>query len=152
MRRSRGFTMVELSVTIVVAALLLAVVLPNLGTTLSNSRSRTVVSKFTQDFASLRNSAATGSPTVTLTLNADCTWSAAVAGVADTSRSMSAQPSTAGLSCSGLTGTALPVTFNFSPQGFVQPSASFVFTAGTGQSWPMQVLSSGTVAIITGAQ
>lgn len=154
MRQLRGFTLIELAVTIAVVALLAAVVAPYLGTTIANSRSRTVVAKFTQDFAWLRNAAGTGTHTVTLTLNADCSWAGTVDGTADSSRSFSAtqvQQSTQGLSCSGQGTTILPLTLTFNRQGFVTPSASFVFIAATGQQWPMQVLGSGTLAVTTGS-
>lgn len=154
LKQPRGFTLIELAVTIAVVALLAAVVLPYLGGTISNSRSRTVVAKFTQDFAWLRNTAGTGTHTVTLTLNADCSWAGTVDGNADSARSYSTaqvQQESPGMGCTGQSGTALPVTLTFNSQGFVAPSANFTFSASTGQQWPMQVLGSGTLAITTGS-
>jgi prepilin-type N-terminal cleavage/methylation domain-containing protein len=154
LRRLRGFTLIELAVTIAVVALLAAVALPYLGGTISNSRTRTVVAKFTQDFAWLRNAAGTGTHTVTLTLNADCSWAGTVDGNADGSRSFSVaqvRQSTPGMNCSGQGGTNLPLTLTFNSQGFVAPSANFVFAASAGQRWPMQVLGSGTLVITTGS-
>ena len=148
----RGFTMIELAVTIVVVALLAAIAMPYLGKSISTSRTRTLIAKFTQDFAWLRNAASTSSSVVTLTLNANCSWSGVVDSTADSSHSMSLTQinnSSAGLSCAGQS-QALPITFTFSRQGFVSPAATFTFTASTSQQWPVQVLGSGTVAITTG--
>ena len=154
MKSMRGFTLVELAVTLVVASILLAVALPSLSTAIANSRARNVVSKFTQDFNSLRSVAASGTHTVTLTLAGNCSWSATVDGVNDAARSLTATEltnSSSGFACAASGTTVLPVVFTFTPQGFVQPSATFSFTGSSGQTWPIQVLGSGTIAITIGS-
>lgn len=154
MTATRGFTLVELAVTLAVSSVLVAVTVPYLGTAIGNSRARNTVSKFTQDFNSLRSLAASGTHTVTLTLASNCSWSANVDGSVDPDRSMTASnlaSSAAGFTCAALGTTLLPVVFTFSPQGFVQPSATFSFTGSSGQVWPIQVLGSGTIVITTGS-
>lgn len=144
----RGFTLIELMVTISVVAILLALVMPSVGQSIATSRARSVVYEFKQDFASLRGVAATNPQGVTMTLNADCSWSASVGGVADTQHSQtSAQVSSmlggsgAGFTCA----SGLPKTFTFSAQGFVSPAATISFTSASGQTWTLNVLTSGTI-------
>lgn len=155
LRRVGGFTLIELAVTMVIAMILLAVAAPYLGKAISTARARNVVSKFNQDFSALRGIASSGNHAVTLLLSSNCTWTATVDGSTDSSRSMTADSlgaTSSGFACTGTGATALPVTFTFSQQGYVQPSATFSMTSQTGQTWPVRILGSGTVAITTGSQ
>lgn len=153
LNKPRGFTLIELMVTISLVGVLMAVVAPYLTNAISNARARNVVSKFRQDFSWLRNQAATGNKVITLTLNADCSWSSSIDAAVDTSRSLSSTEiaNSSSISCSPTNTTVLPVTFNFTNQGFVNPTATFVFNGPNGQKWPVQILSSGTVILTQGA-
>lgn len=153
--RTRGFTLIELMVTVSLVGILLALVAPYLSNTIANARARNVVSQFRQDFNWLRNQAVTGNRVVRLTLNSDCSWQSLIDGVADASHSMSATElgnASSNIACTASNATVLPVTFNFSGQGFVAPAATFVFNGPNNQNWPVQVLTSGTVVLTQGAQ
>lgn len=127
-------------VTISVIAILLTLVAPSIGNSIANSRVRSVVYAFMQDFTTLRGIAATGQHTAVITLNSNCTWVSTVDGVADAAHSSSSKPSASGCSVSG--GTA----FTFQSQGYVAPSANLTFTAAaSGQTWNVQVLTSGSI-------
>ena len=150
---NRGFTLIELMITITIASLLLFSALPFATNTIQASKGRTVVSKFIQDFSWLRNQASNGThASVTLTLNADCTWVATMDGVADNARSFtSAQLAQTinSITCSG--GSALPTTFTYTPQGLVTPTNLLTFSIPSGQIWPVQVYTSGSIVITRGA-
>ena len=111
---ARGFSLIELMVTITVIAVLLILGAPSFGSSAATARERSVVQKFTQDFDWARGAA--GVSTVTMTLTAACTWSTTVNGVVDAAHfddgrdALGAQ--SAGLACSAGT-LALPATFVF---------------------------------------
>lgn len=154
-RQSTGFTLIELMVTISVIAIMLALAMPSMNTTISNSRDRGVVQKFSQDYDWLRSKA--GSSTVTLTINADCSWQASVNNVADAAHSMAAADlaaikSTVTCAGSGATPLALPATLSFNAQGFeTGPTGGLTFRAANGQAWPLQILYSGSIVRVQGA-
>jgi len=149
--KPRGFTLIELMVTISLVGILMAVVAPYLGNAISNARARNVVSKFRQDFATLRNQAVSSPKLITLTLNSDCSWSASVDNAIVSAYSLASTDIASNISCSATNNSALPLVFSFTNQGFVSPTASFVFNGPNSQSWPIQILSSGTVVISKGA-
>ena len=142
-----GFSLIELMIVVSIAAFLMTAAVPFLGSAVSNIRSRAVIAKFTDDFASLRNVAATGgASSVSLVVSGDCSWAASVGGVANTAHSMAVTDITT--QASGLTCTlnpASPVTFTFTPQGTVNTSAAITFTSTAGQTWNLQILNSGTL-------
>lgn len=149
--RQRGFSLIELMVTVTVIAVLLILVTPSFSNSVANSRERGVVQKFTQDFDWSRSVATTR--TVTLTLNADCSWSASVDGVVDTSHSMTSAALSgvaSGIACASGT-VALPATFAFTSQGFASPNGTLSFNGARGQQWPLQVLYSGSMVRVKGA-
>lgn len=149
MRRARGFTLVELATTLGLAAALVALAAPSLTNTVSVSKAKSVVSRMTQDYLWARGRAAAGSmASIRFVLNADCSWTTMVDDTVDAAHSFDAAQiaQTAGhLSCTGLNGSALPLTFTFDVQGMVLPAAQFSYTAVSGQSWPFRVLGSGTI-------
>ena len=154
LKQSRGFTLIELAITVVIAMILLAVATPYLAKSISTARSRNVVAKFTQDFSSLRGIASSGTHTVTMALAANCSWTATVDGTIDSTRSMTAaslSTNASGFTCAAMGATTLPVTFTFDAQGYVRPSATFSMTSPTGQTWPIRVLGSGTVVVTKGS-
>ena len=154
MKPARGFTLIELMVTVSLVAVLMSVVAPFLGNAIANARARNIVSKFRQDFSWARNLAGTSGRAVTLTLKADCSWSSTVEGTVDASHSLTATElaaSASAMSCTGNNTTALPVTMTFTSQGFVAPGATFVFNGPNAQTWPIQILGSGSVIVTRGA-
>jgi len=159
LKRAHGFTLIELAIAISLMAMLAALALPALISTVNNARSRSMIQKLMGDFVWARNSAATAasatSGTVaTFTVNADCSWSTTVGGVANTAHSLdstSLGQLAPGLSCTAGSGNTLPLTFNFTPQGFVAPSSTLTYTTNRGQSWVLQVLTSGSMLLTNGA-
>lgn len=155
-RRPGGFTLIELMVTVAVIGLMLGLAAPSIGMALLASRERSVVQRFTQDYEWLRSQAgAAGVTATTLTLNGNCTWAASVSrnGVAspDAEHSMSAtslaqmSPSST-FTCASPEGSLpLPVTFNFTSQGFVSPNGKLKLSGSSGTEWQLQVLYSGSI-------
>jgi hypothetical protein len=96
-----------------------------------------------------------GYPTVALTLSTDCHWTttistAASGPVTDPNHSMTAATLLSRaptLTCAGTPGLALPVTFTFTAQGYTSSAGSISFssTAGSGQTFPLDILSSGSI-------
>ncbi|MBV8503058.1 MAG: prepilin-type N-terminal cleavage/methylation domain-containing protein [Paucibacter sp.] len=158
--REVGFTMVELSITIAVAALLAALAAPAILAMTQNARTRSMVQKLMSDFVWVRNTSAltanaTSGTVATLTINADCSWSSSVNGVANPAHSMTTatlSQNAPGLTCSAT--TAFPVTLNFTPQGFLTPQSptpTVTYLSNKGQAWPLQVMTSGSVLLTQGA-
>lgn len=152
---SAGFTLVELAITISIIAILMTVGSTWFGTSVRTTKERGVQERFLQDFgwaraasavadASVLNASLSGPPTLSITLNANCSWSASVNGSADARHSMtSSQLSDLGLAmtCSG---TAVPATFVFDNLGGVGTAGSVMFTGST-NNWVLQVMGSGSV-------
>jgi len=148
----RGFSLIELMVTVAIIAVMLAIGVPSFGNSVRASRERSVVQRMTQDFQWARTAAATqpatgatGATTVQMTIAADCSWSTKVNGASDATHSMSssAVASTApGVACGGIA----PATFTFTPQGFVDTTGQLTFS-GTAYASPLkfQILSSGAM-------
>lgn len=155
MKSARGFTLIELLVTVTVLALIAILAAPSIGQVLSNARAREVVNRLPQDFSWARGMAANGQNTVSMTIEANCTWTVTVNGNTQADRSITQAELTArasGLSCAGAGGTALPVTFNFDATGRANASAAIDYTLTGGNTWRIQVLSSGSILTGTGAQ
>lgn len=150
---ARGFTLIELMVTLTVVALLTLIAVPSFGNATQVSRERSAVQKLMQDFSWARSAAAAAGSvsSTTLTLNANCTWSTTVNGVADATHSMSST-SLSSLAPSMACASSLPITFTFTPQGFVNNAGTFTYTGQSGQAYKLQILYSGTVLRLNGAQ
>ena len=91
-----------------------------------------------------------GTPTVTLTIKADCSWSTSISGNVNSAHTMASASMPTTMSCApAATGgvSALPVTFTFTPQGFLQTASSggTLVMTGTTQSYQLQILYSGSV-------
>ena len=160
MTRSRlrpGFSLIELMVTIAVIGFMMVLALPSLGNASRVARERGLVQQFVQDFTwargaagaadqkSLDSSLASGTPTVTMTINADCTWTTKISTNVNSAHTLAATPTT--MACAPATTggvPTLPVTFTFSPQGFVDKTGTLVIT-GTTQTYQLQILYSGSV-------
>ncbi len=152
--KPHGFTMIELAVTMSIAALLLALAAPSLTSAASTAKARVVVNRMTQDYQWARGRAAMGrTASVTFTLNADCSWVTSAGGVVDTAHSYTTTQvaaGAAGLTCTSQAGGALPIVFVFDSQGMVAPSAQLSFTSDKGQVWPLRLLNSGSIVLTTG--
>ena len=158
-RLSRGFSLIELMVVIAIIAIMVSLAVPSFGTGVRAAKERNVVQRLTQDFmwargaaatadASTLNSSLNGAPTLTVRVNADCSWTTAVNGTTDAKHSMTTDAVTAaapGVACSG-TGLTLPATFTFTPQGFVNTTGTLIYT-GTATTTPLkfQILYSGAI-------
>lgn len=154
LRSARGFTIIEMMMTLTVFAILVMMVLPEVSSIMANARDRSVVGRFAQDFDWLRSRASTSA--VSLTLNADCSWTATVDGATNADHSMTTATLTAmqaNVSCApaAVTPITLPATFNFTPQGYSSVTGRFMFQGSQGQTWTLQVQFSGTLLRINGA-
>ena len=162
MNANRGYTLLETMIVVAIVALMMAAAIPTMMSAVANSRARAVVNKFVQDFAWVRGQSATGTNTASLTLNSDCSWTASVvvdsslANAAGITAQVSAHSFSAAqissavssFSCSLASGS-LPATFSFSPQGYLNTSATVTFTGPVaGNPWRVRILTSG--ATVTG--
>jgi prepilin-type N-terminal cleavage/methylation domain-containing protein len=150
--RQRGFGLLEMMVTVAIMAWLAASVIPSMLGTMQTSKARGLVGRFAQDFAWARGQAVTGSHSVTLTFNSDCSWSIVQDAVQVSEHSYTtAQVTSAanGISCS--TSSAFPLALSFNAQGFVSTTGTLTFTAVSGQTFPLQILLSGALIRASGA-
>jgi prepilin-type N-terminal cleavage/methylation domain-containing protein len=160
----RGFSLIELMVTIAIIGLMLVLGLPYFGKASQTAKERRVKQQFVQDFTWARGAAgaadkksldatlASGTPAVTMTINADCTWTTNIApGVVSAQHSMTATDlgNLANFGASGCAASnglaALPQTITFSPQGFVDKVGTLTMTGASGQAFQLQILYSGSV-------
>lgn len=175
--RPRGYTLIEILVTIAIIGIMMALAMPYFGGASTAARERNVVAKMQQDFDWARSAAgagdagtlgvagATGSPVVAMTIGTagatNCVWTVTVNGNPDPIHSMSpTQLSTQApnLTCTpGAIGFATttnlafgPPGFTFSPQGFVSASGTMTVN-GSVSSWPLQILYSGSILNTKGA-
>jgi prepilin-type N-terminal cleavage/methylation domain-containing protein len=148
--RQTGFTLIEMMVTIAIAALLGLMVVPNLVSMVDSGKTSVLVNKFPQDVAWARNQAVTTQQPVTITLGANntCTWSTSVGGTVIAEHSMSPTQianSYPNVSCSITGGNTQTLTFD--SQGFINTAPTIVVKASQGQTWTLQVLASGSVIL-----
>ena len=153
-----GFSLIELMVTIAVIGFMMVLALPSLGNSVRTSRERAAVQQFVQDFtwargaagssdASLLLGGATGAPTLSMQLKADCSWTTFVNGTKEPVHS--ATPS--GITCtSAAVGTTIPaltypITFTFTSQGYVSTSGNVTATGASGQVFQFNIFSSGSI-------
>ncbi len=146
----RGFTLIELMVTIAVAAILGMLVVPNLVSLVQSGQTSVLVNKFPQDVAWARNQAVTTQQPVVMTLGpGNCVWATTVGGTTSAEHSMTAANVSAqypGVTCTITGATSQALTFT--TQGFVSNSPSITVTTANGQqTWTMQVLASGSVIL-----
>ncbi len=156
----RGFSLIELMVTIAIIGIMLVLALPYVGRAAGQASERLVKQRFVQDFTWARGAAgaadaqaldaslASGTPVLTMVLNADCTWTTKISGTANSQHSMSTTELARiapAIACAGSGGLALPVTFTFSPQGFVSGTGTLTLTGASGQAFQLQILYSGSV-------
>ena len=136
----RGFSVIELMVTIAIIGWLITLGVPTIGRWFADAHVRGAA-----DQKSLDSSLASGTPTVTMTINANCTWTTKISTNTNSAHTLAATPTT--MACAPATTggvPTLPVTITFSPQGFVDKAGTLVMT-GTTQTYQLQLLYSGSV-------
>jgi type IV fimbrial biogenesis protein FimT len=162
---SRGFTLVELMITITIIGIMMALAVPQFGTTGRAARERGVVAKLVQDFTWSRGAAgaasansidsslsSTATPAIQLTLNTDCTWTTTINGTTNTAHSMTSTQLAAlapNMSCAS---SAPPAQFNFTSQGFVDKTGTITVTGATTTTIQLRILYSGSIMRINGGQ
>ena len=148
-RFSGGFTLIEMMVTIAIAALLGLMVVPNLIDMVDSGKTSVLVNKFPQDVAWARNQAVTTQQPVTITLGpTSFTWSTSVGGSVSAEHSMTATQLTTSypnVTCTITGGNSQTLTFD--TQGFINAAPTITVTAGQGQTWTLQMLASGSVIL-----
>ena len=146
-RPAHGFTLIELMVTIAVAAILGMLVVPNLVSMVQAGKASVLVNQLPQDVAWARNQAVTTQRPVVLTIGpGNCVWSTTVGGVRSAEHSLlDAAGKYPGVICSVSGGGSQTLTFN--SEGFVSAAPLVTITAPGGQAWDLQVLSSGSVIL-----
>jgi len=152
--RQRGFTLVEMLVTIAIAALLGVMVVPNLIDMVDSGKTSVLVNKFPQDVAWARNQAVTTQQAVSMTLSTSgCDWQTTVNGNVIAEHSMTnASTLYPGVSCAiqqaPTTGKLVFDNQGFITDGIGNAAAPVItVTARQGQTWTMQLLSSGSVIL-----
>ena len=156
----RGFSVIELMVTLAIAALMITLAVPYFGKATTQANERRVKQQLVQDITwargaagaadqkSLDSSLASGTPTVTLTINADCTWTTKVSGNTNSAHTLATTPTAMSCAPAATAGVpTLPATFTFTPQGFLSSTASSgtLVLTGTTTSYRLQILYSGSV-------
>ena len=143
----RGFSLIELLVVIAIIAIMMAIAVPSFGSSVRASRERTAIQRLTQDFmwargASASNDASTllagtsGTPTLKVKVFSDCSWITTVNNVQDPKHTVDSTAIASiapNVSCA-VSGTTMPVTFQFTSQGFVSPTGKLTFTGTAYQS------------------
>uniref|UniRef100_E6PKK2 Putative Tfp pilus assembly protein, major pilin PilA n=1 Tax=mine drainage metagenome TaxID=410659 RepID=E6PKK2_9ZZZZ len=154
----RGFTLIELMVTIAVAAMLGALGVPDLVSMIQSSKTSVLVNKFPQDVAWARNLAVTTQQPVVMKLGpGNCMWTTTVGGNPNPNAEHSmtnAATQYPGVTCTTTANAPTTGDLVFNSQGFITdgvggPPISPTITVSTanGQTWMMQVLSSGSVIL-----
>ncbi len=159
MRSSQGgFTLIEVMVTLAIAAILMAVAAPALLSSIGSRQAQSIGSTFVQDAAWARSKAIAGQ-SAQITLMPDCSWSVSVAG--ESSDVLSAHAMTSaqiassapGLTCSGVPSAGLVLAFDSMglvtlPAGQTTPAPTIVgFVSSHGGAWSstVEIFGSGTM-------
>ena len=157
--RQSGFTLIEMMVTIAIAALLGLMVVPNLVSMVDSGKTSVLVNKFPQDVAWARNQAVTTQQPVEIDLTGiaanACTWNTLVGAQTSNEHSLSLQQFNAqypNVTC--IIGNP-PATGKlvFDSQGFISDgngnavAPTITLRAAQGQTWTLQILASGSVIL-----
>jgi prepilin-type N-terminal cleavage/methylation domain-containing protein len=157
----RGFSLIELMVTLTIGALLLVLAVPYFGTATKQANERRIKQQLVQDITwargaagaadqkSLDSSLSTGTPTVTLTVNANCTWTTTISGTTNSAHTLTSTPTTMSCAPASTGGVGSSMSFTFTPQGFLNTTsgsgAGTLVLTGTTQTYQLQILYSGSV-------
>lgn len=154
MNKSRGFTLLELLVTIAVAAILAAIALPNFSSQIASSHAQSLMNQFASDVSWTRSKAVASDETLTLTFNNPaCTWQSGIYVNGAFTTTFTAHTMTSNALASGSysqvqCSSGGSVIMTFKPDGTVTmipaSSLNFTFSAG-GQTWALAVLPSGSI-------
>ena len=162
-RSHRGFTLIELMVTIGIAAILGLLVVPNLVSMVDSGKTAVLVNKFPQDVAWARNQAVTTQQPVQILLTGiaanNCTWETqtgtyksdgSLVWTTNPEHSITTtqvQASYPNASCTEQNGTGTVLPFN--SQGLITNDNAPTITVqdAHNQTWTLQVLTSGTVLL-----
>ncbi len=150
--RGNGFTLIELMVTIMVAAILLVLAMPSFLSSIHGQQVSSVLQNFEQDVAWVRGQAVSGVSPASLTLNTDCSWSVSIGtstAAVEADHSMTttqlAQDAPT-IKCSGIPSGGLTLSFN--TLGMVNSPGStgiITFTPATGLSSSVEIFGSGVL-------
>ncbi len=148
--RARGFTLIELMVVLLIAAVIAVIALPSIRNPVRDQQTEALASRFQQDLAWLRGQAVSGATTATLTIGAGCTWTVATGGGNnDVAHSMTA--ATLAATAPGTTCNATMTSISFDPLGMatIAPgtlaSQTIAFIPTTGSSVTLQIFDSGAI-------
>ncbi len=158
----RGFSVIELMVTIAIAGLLMTLAVPYFGKATKQATERQVKQQMVQDFTwargaagaadqkSLDSSLASGTPVVTWRVNADCTWTTQISGNTNAAHSTTSTPTTMVCAPAASAGLAVGTWYTLTPTGFVTtstgaPVSGTLVMTGTTQTYQLQILYSGSV-------
>lgn len=121
--RAHGFTLLELLVTISLAAIVLAYAVPNLASAVVSRNAEAISNRFVQDAAWARTQAVANGSASLIKLQADCSWNAysdASLNTPDPAHSLTPQQALSdypGASCPGLPASGLALQYD--PNGLV---------------------------------
>ncbi len=151
MKHYRGFTLIELMVTIVIVAILLGIAVPEFSTFMKNNRIATAASELLADLALARSEAGKRGQNVTVCISSDGATCAGTDWMGG--RLVFADGGTAGVVDSGDTiirfseaknnGTTM-TSENFANTGFVRYSASGTVTTGSTNKGSFKICDSRT--------
>lgn len=139
---ARGFTLLELLVTMAVFAILASVALPSMLTSLQARQAGNMALRLTQDISWVRAQALSGASPATITINSDCTWLASTGSTDDAQHSVSTAmlaQQDPGMTCRGIPASGIVVSFDglgmaLVNSGTSNPANTVLFQSGTGQS------------------
>jgi prepilin-type N-terminal cleavage/methylation domain-containing protein len=145
-----GFTLLELLVTMVVTAILLAIAVPSFMSTIQKQHANDITSQFSQDLAWAQGEALSGQAVV-MTINADGSWATTENGsvvTAHTLTSAQLQADAPGAVCALQGGGSCAVTMTFDSTGIVSgaPVGVLQYTSGS-SSASFQVFASGVIVV-----
>jgi len=152
--RQTGFTLLELIVTIAVAAIILALGVPSFLSSIRHQQVVSVTENFEQDVAWVRGQAISGASAATLTLATDCSWVASTGSpAADAQHSMSAAQlatDSPGITCQNVPGGGLLLSFD--NLGLVQSTTTNTITFAPSPGLPVSIEVFGSGAIVEDPQ
>lgn len=153
MTGSRGFTLIELVVTIAIAAIVAAFALPMLQSSIAAKSSQSIASNLAQDLQWARMQATSGAGPVSVQINPDCSWQISLGSplTADSAHSQSvaqiSQIAPGGATCQGV--PAGGVVLSYQSNGLVSGGSDLPVTISTvsGGRASLRIFASGVVML-----